>query len=116
MFLFKIEKSYSYTCHFQTAITSKKMTEKGLGWLHSLRLIELFADHTNFLKIDSAELGQNNKTKLFLFFLVIVTRILPNTMADSPHPKYFSEQSSRSAVKKEKISQNSLRFCVFFVS
>jgi hypothetical protein len=51
---------YFQTYYFQTAVTSKPMIEKGSGWSHSLHLIEL-------LKIDSAELPQNNKTKLFLF-------------------------------------------------
>jgi hypothetical protein len=45
-------------CHFETAVTSKRMIGKGSGWLHSLRLIKFFPDLTNFLKIDSAELAQ----------------------------------------------------------
>ena len=34
--------------HFQTALTSKRMIEKGPGWSHSLRLIKIFPDLINF--------------------------------------------------------------------
>jgi hypothetical protein len=53
--------------YFQTAVTSKRMIRKGPGWSYSLCLIEFFPDLTNFLKIDSADLAQNNQIKLFLF-------------------------------------------------
>jgi hypothetical protein len=38
------------------------MIGKILGWSHSLRLVELFSDLTNFLEIDSAELAQFKTT------------------------------------------------------
>jgi hypothetical protein len=34
--------------HFQTAVTSEEIIEKIPGWSHSLCLIELFLDVTNF--------------------------------------------------------------------
>jgi hypothetical protein len=46
------------TCHFLTAVNSKRMIGNGPGWLHSLCLIELFPDFINFLKIYSVGLAQ----------------------------------------------------------
>jgi hypothetical protein len=67
------------------------MIKKGPGWSHSLHLIELFPDLTNLLKIDSAELAQNIKTKSFLslwsYSYAAIHSKFHDTMRKVPHVK-----------------------------
>jgi hypothetical protein len=58
-----------WTCHFKTSVSFKWIIGKGPGWLHSLCLIKLFPDLTNCLKIDSAELAQQQNYTVWLFIL-----------------------------------------------
>jgi hypothetical protein len=44
--------------YFQTSETSKRMIGKGPSWLHSLCLIEVFPDLTNFLEFHSQGASQ----------------------------------------------------------
>jgi hypothetical protein len=55
-FKFRIWLIYVLRLHFQTAVTSKQMIGKGFSWSHSLHLIKLFPDLTNFLKNKFSEL------------------------------------------------------------
>jgi hypothetical protein len=52
----------------QLATISERFELETSDWGHFLCIFKLIPDLTNFLKIDSAELVQNNKTTQFGFF------------------------------------------------
>jgi hypothetical protein len=65
------------------------MIGKGPGWSHSLRLIKFFSDLTNFLKINSADLAQQQnymKLQSSVFYCGIVTFGISftNSIIDKP--------------------------------
>jgi hypothetical protein len=55
------------TYHFQLAAISKRFELGASRWAHFLYIFKPFPDLVNFLKINSAELAQRNKTKQFVF-------------------------------------------------